>query len=226
MSKMDNATAHLAGEYDSNIRKSIPLYDQFHQVIIDIISICRPKPQTWIDVGGGTGTLVQKAYSAFPMTSFVLVDPSAAMLGLAKEKLRGKERVSILEPTTAENLRFPAPADVVTAIQSLHYLDIEHRRKSVLNCFNQMQDGGTFVTFENIRPLTQRGTEIGREHWKRFEVKAGKSEEEAGNHVQRFEVEFFPITIEEHLALLREAGFGTVEMLWYSYIQAGFYCIK
>jgi hypothetical protein len=65
-----------------------------------------------------------------------------------------------------------------------------------------MKKGGLFVTFENIRPLTDRGTEIGKESWKRFEVAAGKSEEEALQHVQRFGIEFFPITIEEHVKLL------------------------
>jgi tRNA (cmo5U34)-methyltransferase len=39
-------------------------------------------------------------------------------------------------------------------------------------------------------------------------------------------LEYFPITVEEHLDLLRNCGFGAVEMFWYSYMQAGFYCIK
>jgi len=46
------------------------------------------------------------------------------------------------------------------------------------------------------------------------------------NHLKRFNVEYFPINIEEHLSLLRKSGFSVVEMFWYSYMQAGFYCIK
>jgi tRNA (cmo5U34)-methyltransferase len=226
MSKIDNATAHPADEYDGNIRKSIPLYDQFHQATIDLVSSVWPSPQTWIDVGCGTGTLVEKAHRVFPTTEFVLADPSKAMLELATEKLKGRDRISLLQPVTAEELRFPKPAAVVTAIQSLHYLNTEQRRMAVRNCFHQMQAGGLFVTFENIRPLTDRGTEIGKENWKRSEIKAGKPEEEARKHVERFGTEFFPITIEAHLKLLREIGFELVELLWYSYVQAGFYCIK
>jgi tRNA (cmo5U34)-methyltransferase len=37
---------------------------------------------------------------------------------------------------------------------------------------------------------------------------------------------FFPITVEEHLSLLKKMGFNAVELLWYSYMQAGFYCVK
>jgi tRNA (cmo5U34)-methyltransferase len=226
MKRLDNTTAHPAGDYDRNIRKSIPLYDHFHEATIDLVSIVLPRPQVWVDVGCGTGTLVEKALCTFPTTEFIISDASAAMLELATEKLKGRDRVRVLEPVIAEELRFPKPADVVTAIQSLHYLNAERRKMAVMNCFRQMQKGGVFVTFENIRPLSDKGVEIGKEYWQRSEVKAGKSEEEARKHVHRLGVEFFPITIEEHLKLLREVRFETVEMLWYSYVQAGFYCIK
>jgi len=39
-------------------------------------------------------------------------------------------------------------------------------------------------------------------------------------------VEVFPITIEEHLKLLKECGFTSVNVLWQSYLQAGFWAIK
>jgi tRNA (cmo5U34)-methyltransferase len=45
-------------------------------------------------------------------------------------------------------------------------------------------------------------------------------------HFERFDSEYFPITIEEHLKLLRACGFKTVGLFWYSYMQAGFYGIK
>ena len=36
----------------------------------------------------------------------------------------------------------------------------------------------------------------------------------------------FPITIEEHIKLLRECGFKSVDVLWTSYLQAGFWAVK
>ena len=49
---------------------------------------------------------------------------------------------------------------------------------------------------------------------------------EVKEHLERFDAEYFSIAVEEHLKLLRETGFKTVELFWYSYMQAGFYCIK
>jgi tRNA (cmo5U34)-methyltransferase len=70
------------------------------------------------------------------------------------------------------------------------------------------------------------GTEIGLANWRRFQIEQGKSVATAERHIKRFGIEYFPITVGEHLALLKEAGFRTVELLWFSYLQAGFYAIK
>jgi len=45
-------------------------------------------------------------------------------------------------------------------------------------------------------------------------------------HIKRFDSEYFPITIVEHLDLLKETGFGDINLFWYSYAQAGFYAVK
>lgn len=39
-------------------------------------------------------------------------------------------------------------------------------------------------------------------------------------------VEVFPITLEQHIELLKKCGFRSVNVLWASYLQAGFWAIK
>jgi tRNA (cmo5U34)-methyltransferase len=101
-SMKDNTTAHPAAEYDKNIRKGIPCYDQFHEATISIVSAYLDAPTFWVDAGCGTGTFVEKAYGVFRTTKFVLADPSPAMLKLVKDKINGKDRAAILGPTTDE----------------------------------------------------------------------------------------------------------------------------
>ncbi len=74
--------------------------------------------------------------------------------------------------------------------------------------------------------MTELGTEIGKENWKQFEIRSGRTPQTAEAHLKRFGVEYFPLTIEEHLTSLRCCGFKAVEMLWYSVMQAGFYAVK
>ncbi len=54
----------------------------------------------------------------------------------------------------------------------------------------------------------------------------GRTEQEADQQIARYGKEFLPITAEEHLAALAQAGFRVVELFWFSQMQAGFYAIK
>jgi tRNA (cmo5U34)-methyltransferase len=67
---------------------------------------------------------------------------------------------------------------------------------------------------------------IGLQRWRQHQLDSGKPAEEVEKHISRYGVELLPITIEQHLALLRQVGFSTVEILWASGLQAGFYAIK
>lgn len=229
MKDHDNTTPYQSDLYDAHVINTLPYYQSYHQETINLIKSLPSGPEIWMDTGCGTGSLVGKALGEFPDTEFLLLDPSEGMIEQAKSKLSNEfGRIKFLNPSTTQEFHeeLKNKPDVVTAIQCHHYLSSEDRIKAIDVCYNILKENGTFVTFENIRPLTEKGIEIGKNYWKNFQQEHGKDEEEINQHLARFDVEYFPITIEDHLAVLRDAGFSTVEVLWYSYLQAGFYCIK
>jgi tRNA (cmo5U34)-methyltransferase len=216
------------GDYDAHILQTIPYYDRIHQEIMDLVRSWDATPGTWLDTGCGTGALVGKALSRFPSTRFLLADPSEAMLGAARVKLEGQDRVRFLGPACSQELvpLVDERPDLITAVQCHHYLSKGERKRAVAACFDLLPEGGMYVTFENVRPFTARGVEIVGRRWECFQMEHGKTQEDARAHLDRFDKEYFPITVEEHLDLYRGIGFRTVEMLWYSCMQAGFYCLK
>jgi len=225
----DNASAHSAAQYDEQILRTIPYYDKFHEETIHFVKSYLPEPIIWLDTGCGTGSLVYKCLPFFPDTQFILSDPSAAMLEAAREKLSGSDdRVRFLKPAATQNLAsdLSGKPDVITAIQAHHYLSVPDRKKATEVCFDLLKTDGIFITFENIAPMTKSGIETGKKNWGEYQLSKGKTKEEIENHLARFGKEYFPITIQEHLSLYRSCSFKAVEMLWYSYMQAGFYCIK
>jgi tRNA (cmo5U34)-methyltransferase len=230
MFKNGKPTQNFSQPYDSHISITIPYYHTFHTEIINLVRAAGPEPALWLDTGCGTGTLAEKALQVFGATKFILADPSAEMLQVARGKLgdRFKGRYTILARGSTQEIALDAgeQPDVITAVLCHHYLKAEGRTDATRKCHSLLKPGGIYITFENIRPFTERGTDIGKLYWKNFQVAAGKSPAEAANHIERFGVEYFPITIEEHLAVLRSSGFSSVEILWCSYMQAGFYCVK
>jgi tRNA (cmo5U34)-methyltransferase len=226
MFQSDNATPHTAETYDVQVCKTLPYYDSFHEETLNLIKATHITPKTWLDTGCGTGTLAQKAIPKYPNTYFVLADPSPQMIALAKQKLAAYTNIEFIEAPTENLSNLKTSFDVITAIQSHHYSDMAKRELATKVCYNLLNRNGVYVTFENTRPLTEKGTEIGKENWKNFQIKSGRDQTTAEAHMKRFGTEYYPITVEEHLALLRKTGFRVVELLWYAYMQSGYYCIK
>ena len=225
-----NYTPHLPEDYDANISSILPYYSAFHQETINLIKSLPSSTKVWMDTGCGTGSLVNKAIKEFPDTKFLLVDPTEGMLDQARRKLSSypAERLEFLRASATQELsqELEGKPDVITAIQCHHYLRHEDRARATSVCYNLLKEGGIYVTFENTRPLTEEGITKGKRYWGSFQLSRGRTEEEVKKHLERFDKEYFPITVEEHLILLRETGFKTVEFFWYSYMHAGFYCIK
>ncbi|MGD0330643.1 MAG: class I SAM-dependent methyltransferase [Nitrososphaeria archaeon] len=227
--EFDNATPYLAVDYDAQIRATIPYYDTFHEEAINFVKATRKEPHMWLDTGCGTGTFVEKALFAFPNTHFILADPSEKMLLMAKKKLAyvSSDRVEFMKPVVTQDLGdFGKKLDVITAIQSHHYLASGERAKATKVCFELLPLGGVYITFENVRPVTPEGIVFGKEYWRHFQLAKGRDAATVERNLRRFDVEYFPITIMDHLSLLRKTGFSTAEILWYSYMQAGLYSIK
>ncbi len=223
----DNKTSQSALQYDENIAKTIPRYQLFNDEVVNLVKFTAPKAKSWLDTGCGTGTLIRQAIQECGQLKFVAADPSEAMLQIAREKLSavpGIEVEFVLSGT--EHLCCQQRFDVVTAVLAHHYLDIENRIKATRNCFQMLNEGGIYVTLETIMPNTEQGREIGLKRWRSAQIANGKTPESVDHHLRRYGIDLLPITIEAHLDLLRDVGFRTVEVLWASGMQAGFYSIK
>ena len=234
MQTNDNRSAHPAAQYDAEVRKVIPYYDAIQTETLDLVRTIVGEPAVWVDTGAGTGALVEQALPLFPRTRFVVADPSEAMLGQARQRFAGlgdaaEARVTVLPPVASDGLPQVAPelrAQAVTAIMCHHYLDQDARRAAVRGCFEVLAPGGVLVVFENVECESVRGRELGLRRWGELQARQGRPAEAVTQHLARFGTELKPIRIADHLALLRETGFGVAEVLWRAHMQAGFYAVK
>ncbi|MBP2656181.1 MAG: cmoA [Firmicutes bacterium] len=224
----DNKTSQKAQDYDKNIDKTIPYYSLFAEEIAKLVKVVHAAPSAWLDTGCGTGILVSKMAQIFTSAKFTMADPAAAMLAEAKQKFTDKqiEQLQFILIGTEDMQCNEEQFDVITAILAHHYLDNETRRLATENCFKMLRQGGIYITFETIKPATQQGIQLGLAKWGKAQIENGKSKEAAEKHISRFGIELNPISIHEHLELLRQVGFTTVELFWASNMQAGFYAIK
>ena len=231
MSRSDNSTPHAAEDYNRAVRATIPFYDLIQRETIDLVKSLRHDVTCWLDTGCGTGCLVEMALPQFPNTHFVMADPSEAMLAEARKRFENisSHRLRFLPPMGSAGIAGCSPRfvpQVITAILCHHYLDAAGRERAVHSCREALAEGGVFVQFENIdfgeSALNQRALA----RWGKYQEDQGKPRAAVESHMKRFGVGYFPITIDEHLRLLRRAGFSVAGMFWLSHMQAGFYAVK
>ncbi len=222
---MDNKSAFCAEIYDNKIRKVIPFYDEIYDQITDLVrTYFGERSISLLDTGCGTGRMGLQASETLNLSELVLCDPSEKMLEGAREKLTGKNAEFCM--CGSEELSFKNRFDVVTAIQCHHYFDCSQRETAVKNCFRALKPGGMFICFENTAPFTETGKSIVLKRIENFGLNAGRTPEEAAHHTGRYNTEYFPVTVTDHLELLRKTGFAVSEIFWLSYLQSGYYAIK
>ncbi len=219
----DNTTPHLASEYNTKIGKTIPYYQEFHMQAIDLVKQ-KSKKETWLDLGCGTGTFERLIMNSFPEIKIIALDLSEKMIDEAKKNLKDSQIEYICQSSV--NIDYENIFDVVTAIQVHHYLNKEEREKATRKVFRALKRDGIYISFENVIPENSEMKKFELERWKRYQMVNGKSEEEATSHINRCGVNYFPITVNEHIDLLKRTGFKCVYVFWKSYMQMGIMGIK
>lgn len=208
-------------KYDSQITSSMPYYNEFGMQAIDIARHLGFQSPAWLDTGCGTGTLGLKILKEFPLSRLVLTDPSEAMLDIARS--RYYEGQAEFHLYGSQNISFSEEFDVVTAIQCNHYLSRSERADATKRIFNALKPGGLYVFFENIQSDDSFIADLEFRRWEDFRINHGLTDTDLKSRVG---VKFFPISVEDHLSLLKDTGFSHISLCWRSYTQAGIYAVK
>ena len=212
-------------DYDEFIRKTVPHYDTILSEVAALISSFHINPFSLLDIGCGTGTFVSLLADQFPDCRYTLCDKSDEMLSSARKKLEQNQNCTFLK-TDIRSFQDQEAFHFISALLVNHYLDHADIEQAFSDCFQALKPGGVFLTLQNTAPSTEAGETIALDRWSQFQMSMGKSETETVMHKARYGNDYFPRTLDQQKALLERAGFETIELFWFSCMQAGLYAIK
>lgn len=131
-----------------------------------------------LDLGCGTGSLMQAFLEAFPETEVYGVDFDPALLPLAQERLRSYEGQTrlILADLRADGWRaqLPDSVDAVISATALHWFTEVQLSSLYRQLASLVRPGGLFVNADHVgsrQPDVQRFWEKSREEMRRVEAK-------------------------------------------------------
>lgn len=214
-----NSTPFDVTEYDKQIKRTLPFYEEMIQQVVDIVSLLDLQPLKWLDVGCGTGKMARTVLDYFNIQKMVCLDVDKEMLERA-ERFCNAGKVEFLQ-CDVRKLPYQEMFDIVTAIQVNHYFKKEERIAAIKKCCDALEENGIYISFENFAPDSEEGKRLYLERWKQFQIVNGKTEQEANSHIKRFGKNYFPMSIAESIRLLKDCGFHMVEILRVSYMQMG-----
>jgi SAM-dependent methyltransferase len=151
-------------------------------------------------VDGGDGRLLALPQADRPQMSGVGVDFSELMLGAARERFAGDDRVELVGHDLARPLPALGRFDAVVSSMAIHHLEHERKRSLYGEVLELLEPGGVFANFEHVASPTHRL------HLAFFEA--------IGEPIENEDPSDRLLDVEAQLGWLRDHGFDDVDCYW------------
>ncbi|MHC1683129.1 MAG: class I SAM-dependent methyltransferase [Clostridiaceae bacterium] len=144
MTNLNTVTTHwneVAIDYDSLMNKDLSYIDQLDNVIsqIDVSA------KKILDIGCGTGALIEKIVDKFPSSNIVGLDPAEEMLSSVRKKFENNNNITYIlgsgHKIDAEDGTF----DCIVTNWALHHLKHEDKIQCAKEIYRVLKPGGKFI---------------------------------------------------------------------------------
>ena len=208
----DPETARI---WSTNPHTHNPIRAEHLNILLTILEQEYRQHTTILDIGMGSGLVEEAIFKRIPHAYIVGVDSSRAMLELAYERLRGYEgqyEVVVHDLRQLETLELPEEDyTIAVSVQTIHNVEDHYKRGIFKLVHDALQPGGLFLIADRIRVETPSLFGLYKILWERLDsLHSGRSREGSTfeDHTERVAARGdLPITLEQHLAWLRDAGF-------------------
>lgn len=135
--------------YDTNMEIMHPNRHRMAEMMVEILSASEPEPRLVLDLGTGTGFLLERLLAHFPRTQAVAVDGAESMAALARTRLgEAANRVDLRIcdfRALADACRDLGPVDAVVSTFALHHLTADEKATLMRAVFDLLRPGGWFL---------------------------------------------------------------------------------
>lgn len=219
--------APVAKVFDDMLERSVPLYKECQNLVLDITSIyARPKTSV-IDLGCSTGTLLLKLAKRLPKSVRLIgVDNSADMLKRAKRKLKAHaSRTELIEADLNDAIQHDS-VSVVIMNYTLQFLPPNKRGPMAKRIFKNLQPGGAFILIEKVLGETEALDQEFVNLHHRFKEERGYSRMEIARKRKSLDKVLIPMPPGKTTAMLKRAGFSDVDLFFKWANFAGWLALK
>ncbi len=201
--------------FDDMIERSVPFYSENLKMCAELIKHLVPKQANIFDVGCSTGNIVSILLELLNKKKFNYIGLDNSFEMLSEATIRYQKYKNIyFKHTNSKNINFEK-ADAVLLNYTLQFIDISDRSLLLKKIFHDLNPKGILILSEKIvsqNPLFEK-LHIN------FKKKKGYSQLEISQKREALDKVLSPLSLEENINNLREAGFHKIEVFfkWYNF---------
>jgi tRNA (cmo5U34)-methyltransferase len=147
-------TSDFAAGYDGTAQIIHPHYLEIQDEILRLLSVHEIAPRTIVDLGGGSGRLIQRILDRWPQAHGIVVDQSEPFLALAERRLArfGDRANCVLSRLQADwSSQLGGDVTAVVSMSAIHHLDPAEKASLYRRCFDVLAPGGLLLNGDEVR---------------------------------------------------------------------------
>jgi tRNA (cmo5U34)-methyltransferase len=216
--------AETATVFDDMLPRSVPFYREIQRMIGDLVADFAAPGTAIYDLGCSTATTflqIAKVLSADLEVSFVGIDSSEEMLGIARRKLAQGAfswPVELRHGDLNQGVRIEN-ASVVMMVLTLQFIRPLYRESLVRSLYQGLADNGCVILVEKVLAEDSTLNRLFIQHYYEMKRRNGYSDLEIAQKREALENVLVPYRLEENRDLLRKQGFRQVDVFfkWYNF---------
>ncbi len=213
----------MVARYHEGPPKFVPGFADMQRMARVLLAERAPVDARVLVLGAGGGLELKAFADGQPGWTFDGVDPSAAMLDLARQMIGPHgDRVRLHQGYV--DVAPEGPFDAATCLLTMHFMPVAERRQALAAIHARLRPGSPFVVMHMsvAAGLEERARWMARDE--AFVVAGGVAPELARQRRESISAGLSVLAPEEDEALLREAGFGDIEVFYIGGAFRGWIC--
>ena len=217
----------IADQFDEHVRKSVPLYDEGHNLVCKRSDFFLPPDASVIELGTSTGALAERFLRHHRRRNDIRyegIDCVESMLERARARCADDDRACFINEdiVTCELKK----STMIISYYTLQFIHPRSRQDVLKKVYEALDWGGAFVLFEKVRGPDARFQDICAQLYEEFKLDQGFDEVEILNKQRSLKGVLEPFSTQGNLDLLRRAAFVDVMTIMKSICFEGFLAIK
>jgi SAM-dependent methyltransferase len=151
-------TSDFAVGYDASAERVHPHYRALQDEILALLPLEKDGNGLVVDLGGGSGRLMERILDRFPRATGFVIDQSEPFLALAERRLeRLGARAACIQVRLQDDWTAALPASApqpiaLVSMSAIHHLEPAEKRALYQRCHDVLAPGGVLLNGDEVRP--------------------------------------------------------------------------